>query len=248
MCRARGAEGPRMGGARITILALETSASVCSVAVCRGREILAESEVQGPKVHSRALPGLIGRALAEAGVPKRAMEGVAVATGPGSYTGLRIGLATAKALAYALGIPIRGVPTLEALAVGAGSRGEPVCSLLDAGRGGVYFAVYAVEDGRPRTIIPAVRAGLEEVLQELKGWRRQIFFTGDVAEKSWSTIAAGLSGLAGRGERSLPRAAWVADAASRRWEEGETDDPLAILPCYLRPSADGHRRTPDGGG
>ncbi len=125
----------------MTILAFDTATDVATVAVVRDGEVLAERR-------SRAIPILheIESALAEAGVERGAVERLAVGTGPGSYTGLRMGLITARTLAFALGVPAAGVSTLDALA--AGSPGAT--PVIDARRG----EIFTLQDGQPSVLAP----------------------------------------------------------------------------------------------
>lgn len=114
------------------VLALDTATLVSSVALATEDTLLAEITLQTKKTHSELLMPHIQQLLAMANVDKKDIGAVAVSIGPGSFTGLRIGLATAKALAYALKIPIVGVPTLAALAYGCSLPGVLLAPLLDA--------------------------------------------------------------------------------------------------------------------
>ncbi|HSR10897.1 MAG TPA: tRNA (adenosine(37)-N6)-threonylcarbamoyltransferase complex dimerization subunit type 1 TsaB, partial [Thermodesulfobacteriota bacterium] len=130
------------------VLALETATLAGSVALVdagdgeTGRRIIGENTLSNPETHSaRLMPG-IDRLLKEASLTIRDIGGIAVSIGPGSFTGLRIGVATAKGLAYALGIPVAGVPTLDALAATRPFSPDPVCPVLDARKKEVYAALF----------------------------------------------------------------------------------------------------------
>lgn len=124
------------------VLALETACGRPSVALCRGGEVLAEVDApEGQTGAESLLPG-VDAALAQASVTLREIEAFAVSIGPGSFTGLRVGVATAKGLCFGSGRPVAPVPTLAVVAAGASVRDEPVVALLDAQRGEVYAALY----------------------------------------------------------------------------------------------------------
>ena len=116
---------------------------MASAAVAEDSKILAEYTVNIGKTHSQTLLPMIDRVLADAEMSVNDMDAIAVSRGPGSFTGLRIGSATAKGLAAAAEIPIVDVPTLEALAVGVGNAGgRLICPVIDARRNEVYTALY----------------------------------------------------------------------------------------------------------
>jgi tRNA threonylcarbamoyladenosine biosynthesis protein TsaB len=136
------------------ILHLETTAAVCSVALSMGEELLVLKEHQEPNAHSRVLLTLVDLAMEEAGWSPSQLDAVALSAGPGSYTGLRIGSATAKGLCYALGLPLVAVDTLQAMAWGARKRYPEAhfyAPMLDARRMEVYSAVF---DKNLETIFP----------------------------------------------------------------------------------------------
>ncbi|MEN2284262.1 tRNA (adenosine(37)-N6)-threonylcarbamoyltransferase complex dimerization subunit type 1 TsaB [Algoriphagus sp. SE2] len=127
------------------ILSLETSTPVCSVALHDNGSLLGVKEIEVPGAHSERLIGLIDDLLNECQCNKNKLAAVAVSEGPGSYTGLRIGVSTAKGLAFALSIPLIGVSTLKALARGASSKVQPnskIIALLDARRMEVYREIF----------------------------------------------------------------------------------------------------------
>lgn len=138
------------------VLGLDTATAACTVALVDGERPLASATVVHERAHSARLMPLVEWAFAEAGRHRRDLQGVAVGTGPGSFTGLRIGLATAKALALALGLPCAPVPTPAAIAYGLGPG--LVAVVTDARRGAVYVALYRCEPGvAPAPVVsPAV--------------------------------------------------------------------------------------------
>lgn len=123
------------------LLAIETATRVLSVALLEGEALRAELSTADPRAHAERLLPAIDALLAQAGVGLEAVSAFAVSIGPGSFTGLRIGLATVKGLAFDTGRPVAAVPTLAALAAGAGRPG-PTAALLDARRGEVYAGLW----------------------------------------------------------------------------------------------------------
>lgn len=124
------------------LLALETATQVTGVAVLRDGEVAAQLHQTEPRIHSERLLPAIDRVLAEAGIGVEEIEAFALSIGPGSFTGLRIGLATVKGLALGDRRPVAPVSTLAGLAAGAGAGPGPIAALLDARRGEVYAAAY----------------------------------------------------------------------------------------------------------
>lgn len=123
------------------ILCIETATDACSVAVGRAEELLAEEHISEGMRHSSALTQLIDKVMSRAGLKAQNLDGVAISDGPGSYTGLRVGASTAKAICYAHEIPLIAISTLEALADHY-EEGHPIMTTLDARRMEVYAAIY----------------------------------------------------------------------------------------------------------
>lgn len=220
------------------VLALETATLVSGVALATESALLAEWKLETTKTHSELLLPHIEMLLQAAQVEKQQLQAVAVSLGPGSFTGLRIGLATAKALAYALGIPLIGVPTLEALAYNCPAPGLLLSPFLDAQKGNVYQGRYRIENGRvveaqpPRVI--AFRTALEELiaagepamaLGEGVAWLRQ------PAYEAWreALVPTPLS-------VAMPRAASVAALAWQRLQQDDCDEAMTLEPMYIRRS------------
>ncbi len=136
----------------LLILSIETATGCGSVALTRGTlqdgTLLAEYTHRPDITHSRKLLGLVEHVMGMEQVGWQDVDGISVSLGPGSFTGLRIGLAAAKGLAMAAGIPLAGIPTLEALAWQCRGATRPVCSLIDARKGQVYAAGYDFVNGR----------------------------------------------------------------------------------------------------
>lgn len=212
------------------ILALDAATAVCGAALARGEEVLAEYAERLPdRRHAARLLPLAQAALAAAGLHPRDLAAVAVTRGPGSYTGVRLGVATAKALAFALGIPAVGVSTLEALAYAAGPRPGVVSPLLDARRGRVYAALFRWEGEELLEVAAPRRVELGAWLAALGDG--PVHFTGEGVR----LLPAGAGGGATRAhalEAGL-RPGAVAALAARRLAGGGGEDPRLLLPLYL---------------
>lgn len=223
----------------MSILAIDTASQVSSVAVLSAERVAAEIGMQGALTHSETLMPHIETALRMARLKKQDLRGVAVSIGPGSFTGLRIGLAAAKMMAYALQIPLIGVPTLEALAYHAMCEDVRLVPMMDAQKGNVYAEEFAWTwtDGTPilRTVRPCAILPLTEVLASLAAAERPVLLLGDAMQKRGDRpLPAGIR-LAPIHAR-MPRAACVGLAGLVRLGRGETDDPMTIAPLYLRRS------------
>lgn len=229
------------------ILALETATSSCTVAVTDGSDLRAELTLQVPRAHSTRLMPLIAQAISESGIAKTDLDGIAVGIGPGSFTGLRIGLATAKGLAFALGKPCVGVPTLKAMAYGTGAQLGLVVPMLDAKREEVFAAVYAAGTTDPATwveLLPPAHmslAALGEAVQSLRAGLRHswqfVTLCGDVAAKYAGRLGLeeDVVRLAPAGSM-LPRAWAVAAVGQEMLVRGAGVDPEVLAPVYLRKS------------
>ena len=223
----------------MSILSIDTSSQVSSVAVLSAERILAELSMQGALTHSETLMLHIETALRMARVKKEELEGVAVSIGPGSFTGLRIGLAAAKMMAYALHIPLIAVPTLEALAHHTMCEGVRLVPMMDAQKGNVYAQEFAWEAGDADMVLcekhPLVILPLAEVVAGLSDSSQPVLLLGDAMQKKTSISLPQGVRLAPIHAR-MPRAACVGLAALARHARGAVDDPVTVAPLYLRRS------------
>jgi tRNA threonylcarbamoyladenosine biosynthesis protein TsaB len=228
------------------ILALETATSACSVGVAVDGQMMSELTLQVPRAHSTRLMPLIVQAVAESGVAKTDLDAIAVGVGPGSFTGLRIGLATAKGLGYALGKPCVGVPTLSALAYGTGAQVGLVAPMLDAKRGYLYTAVYAVGARDPATwveVLAPAHRHVDQLAAELKEQRaglrhtwQSVTLCGDAAEQYAGALELGEAARLAPMGALLPRAWAVAEVGRSLLVLGGSFEPEALAPVYLRKS------------
>lgn len=228
------------------VLALDTATSACTVAVVDGESILAELTLEVPRAHSTRLMPLIAQAIAESGIAKTELDGFAVGVGPGSFTGLRIGLATVKGLAFALGKPCVPVSTLAATAYGTGAQIGLVVPLFDAKRDQVFTAVYAAGDRDPATwteVLPPGHRHIDELAEELRSLRTGLqhswqFVTlcGDAAKQHAGRLGLDDVVRVAPAATLLPRASAVAAMGISLLSRGGAVDPEALAPVYLRKS------------
>jgi tRNA threonylcarbamoyladenosine biosynthesis protein TsaB len=217
------------------VLALETSTRAGGVALLDGDHLIAEYTLSAPTTHSERLMGTVDRLLGDAGWTIGQIEGLAVSIGPGSFTGLRIGVSTAKGLALALGIPLVGVPTLDALAAALPHAVDPVCPILDAKKGEVYASLFHWEAGRMVRDWEYLALTPEELCARLSG---PVIFTGDGVAAFAEVLVRELgprARLAPPGRR-LPSAACVAQLGQCRLLSGDSVEPAGLTPLYIRPS------------
>jgi tRNA threonylcarbamoyladenosine biosynthesis protein TsaB len=217
------------------ILAVDTSSTGCSVALTDGEHLLAEINLVSTQTHSRHLAGIIADACRLAGLAVGGMGAYAVVKGPGSFTGLRIGVSTVKGLAEAAGRPILGISALQTLAEQATASRALVCPLIDARRGEVYFSTYRVIDG------VLVERHPEDVLrpdQFLHTIDAPCTFVGNGAVIYRAIIRDNLGDSAyfDRSSTDHIRASTVARLALKRLENGDSDEITHFIPVYVRKS------------
>lgn len=216
------------------LLAIDTSSLVLSCALAEKDRLIAEWTVQRKLTHSEQLIPHMDEMLKEAGVGRKDITAVAVSIGPGSFTGLRIGLATAKMLAYIWKVPLVGVDTLEALAWNMAGSQAFILPLLDAQRGNVYAALYGAFDDMWQEEKEEA-APVDRVIEAALSHGGPIIAVGECADKYRDKLFSAGIKLAPPQNR-LARAGSLAMAALKKLEEGKTDSPLTILPNYIRRS------------
>ncbi len=221
-----------------TLLALETATDVCSAALMRDGTLTAQASLHRPRVHAEQLAPLIRDLLARAAVDRSALDAVAVSMGPGSYTGLRIGVSTAKGLALAVDAVLIGVPTLEALAASVqpcAELGDVACALLDARRDEVYAAAYRFDDDGLAPFAATSARAVDTLPDWLGAVDGRLWIVGDGGAKSTAPLrSAGYALHRLPPDVHPPAAAWVARRAWPRLTRGATDDVAAFEPYYLK--------------
>lgn len=219
------------------ILALDTSANVATVAVTDDDKLICESILNHKKTHSEKIMPMIDSVLKDSELDISDIDLFAAANGPGSFTGLRIGVSTIKALAHAANKPTVGVSTLEGLAYNISESDGIISPLMDARRSQVYNAVYRGENG-VLTELKAPRAiSLDECLDELKN-EKKVYFLGDGAlvYKQEIIEKMGEKAFFVPSASSLQRASSIAAVAKIKAEKGLTENCHTLLPFYLRKS------------
>ncbi len=214
-------------GAAALILGLDAAAKTCAVALYDGK-LVAQRFVDNGLTHSQTLLPLIAELLASCGVAPTALDGVAVTIGPGSFTGLRIGLATAQALAWP-DLPCVGVSTLHALAVGVADQGDgQICACMDARRNQVYNALFESNNGQLKRLCDDRALALDELASQLDN----PLFVGDALSLCTQAYSAkhrlpppSLAHVTGE---AVCRAAWPL------FQRGETVACHELVPVYLR--------------
>ena len=217
------------------VMGIDTSTTQGGVALLSGQGVVCEYTLNIKATYSERLLPLIDRALQDAGITLGQVEGFAVAVGPGSFTGLRIGLSTAKGLVVVGGQPLVGVSTLEAMAWTLPFCAHPVCPILDARKGEIYCALFRHEGDRLIRLMDDTATAPGRLLSRIQ---QPTVFLGDglvvyegLVQSELKELAL-FPPLAGRGGR----AAAVAELGRRRLLRGDRDDLMQLAPQYLRPS------------
>ena len=228
------------------ILGIDTASPSCSAALVQASEVIACSRMVEPSRASTHLVRLIDDLCASAGVVASELAGVAINLGPGAFTGLRVGLATAQGLVTAHGLPLVGCSTFEALVDAAGDWDGPICPFIEARRGEVYAAFYRHRDGQVDEMMPGTAVtpdALCSLVQE------QTLFLGSGLATYGSLVASRLGGLAVCRDlgNDIALAANVATLGGERLASCTPDDGRRLTPIYIR-AADArlprHRASP----
>lgn len=215
------------------VLGIETATTTGSVALMSEMAVIAEYTLNIETTHSERLMSTVDRVLGDAGIALKEIDGFCVSAGPGSFTGLRIGIATVKGLAFVTGKPVAAVPTLKALAWNHPFSAYPVCSLLDAKKKEVYAALYRYKNGDILQILPATVLPLAELAATINS---TTLFTGEGAILFRNEIQS----LCGERAIFAPRSAMVPSAASvaeiglAMLKAGEYTAPDILSPIYIR--------------
>lgn len=216
------------------LLAIDTSSLVLSCAAAEEDRLIAEWTVQRRLTHSEQLIPHIDGMMKEAGIGKRDITAIACAIGPGSFTGLRIGLATAKMAARIWGVPLIGVDTLEGIAWNMAGAQAFILPLEDAQRGNVYAALYGAF-GDMWLEAKAEAAPIDKVIEAALRHGGPLIAAGEAADLYKDKLLdAGIP--AAPPQSRCCRAGSVAMAAWAKWKRGEVSDPMTIVPNYIRRS------------
>lgn len=221
------------------VLGIETSGSACSVGLVNEDGVLAERMVRGLRQHSVCLMDLVATVLEDGGRGLADLGGLAVGLGPGSFTGLRIGVAVVRTLAQVWRIPALGVGTLDALAYPLAGHAGVVCVLVTARHNEDYVGLYRNgEDGLERVFGPAALQP-DAAVKQLQEREETVVLVGDAAPRYYREWEGKFKDRLTLAPASLhfPRGAVVAEMALARLRRGEAGDPLLLLPVYVNPPA-----------
>jgi tRNA threonylcarbamoyl adenosine modification protein YeaZ len=214
-------------------LAIDTSSNIVSIALSHKGEILASLTWQTTRNHTiELLPNLVCL-LQQAKVELDSIKAIIVAKGPGSFNGLRVGISTAKGLAFSLHIPLLGVNTLEAEAYPFAFTGLPLCPIHKAGRDEIATALYRQKDNEWQCLEAENITTVKTLCRRIK---QKTLFCGEISTDIIREIQQNLGRQAIISQcNSLPRASSLAILGWRKLSKGEQDDPVTLQPLYLRP-------------
>ncbi|UCH43515.1 MAG: tRNA (adenosine(37)-N6)-threonylcarbamoyltransferase complex dimerization subunit type 1 TsaB [Dehalococcoidales bacterium] len=212
---------------------MDTSTDTASLALVHEGQILAEMTWCCQQNHTTQLLPNLQHLLDQTGVSLQSVDSITVARGPGSYNGLRIGVSTAKGLAFNLGIPVVGISTLEAEAYQHAATGLPICPILNAGRDEIATALYQLKDGVWHQIATEHLTTIDALCAQITN---KTVFCGEYV----STITEYLVGQLEEKAVIVPqfaglrRAAFLAELGLKRLKAGDHDDPTTLQPVYMR--------------
>ncbi len=217
------------------ILHIETATQICSVALSENDTVIESKSTNEQNAHSRVLTVFIDEILKKCNVKPQDLDAVAVSMGPGSYTGLRIGVSTAKGLCYALDKPLIAVSTLQAMAMGMLQKpgqlfeGALFCPMIDARRMEVYSAIFDFSNNQVREILAEI---IDENSFEEEFQNYTLYFAGDGAEKCKSVLAHNPN--AHFLDHFVPSAELMVKIANEKFRAGEFEDVAYFEPFYLK--------------
>lgn len=217
------------------ILAIDTSTPSGSIALLEDDQLIAELTICIQKTHAERLLPSIKTLLDSIGAKMEHIDGFAIAIGPGSFTGLRIGLSTIKGLAWSLNKKVAGISTLEALAMNLPYSDKPVCPVLDARKKEVYAALYKCNNNWPACIMPDTAISPDNLINKIK---EPTIFLGDGIKVYGNLIKDTLKDTAVIAPAHLwqIKASSVGLLALKKFKRGNIDSPESIRLNYLRPS------------
>ena len=222
------------------ILALDSSGLVASVALVEDDTLIAEYDIQYKKTHSQTLLPMMDEIRKMIDLDMSTVDAIALAAGPGSFTGLRIGSATAKGLGLALGIPLIEIPTLEGLAYNMYGTAACICPIMDARRGQVYTGIYEFtkedEEYKMNVIEPQCAVAIEEIAEKLNDLKREVIFLGDGVPvfKEKLPLLMKVEYSFAPAHMNRQRAAAVAALGSVYYKDGKVIPAAEHAPVYLR--------------
>jgi tRNA threonylcarbamoyladenosine biosynthesis protein TsaB len=220
------------------VLAVDTSSVIAAVAVMDNDTLLCEYILNDKKTHSQKLMPMISEIMRNTGLTPKDIDVFAASTGPGSFTGLRIGITTIKAMAYAAQKPAAGIPTLDVLAFNIPLTENLVCPIMDARNNQVYTAVYMWKDSRQKRITDYMGIHVNELADLLKEKNKNVIFAGDgiYIHTDYFHRQLGEKCIIAPGSHRLQRASAIASLAMERATQGLLQKSEDLVPFYLRKS------------
>lgn len=220
------------------ILGIDSATPVAGVAIIDEDKILAENFLNTGYTHSEKFLPMIKLTLEQANLTLKDLDGIALTKGPGSFTGLRIGMVTAKSLAQVTGLKLLGVSTLDALAYNLWGYNGIICPILNARKNEVYTALYEMQNNELKRISDYYALAPEKLVNMLLRQEKEVFFLGDGVKVYQDILTKGLSSLCKFApfHNMLTRASSVACLGLKGLKEGKEDDYFSLEPVYLRKS------------
>jgi len=222
------------------ILALDSSTQTGAVSLCQGERIIAEYNLNLKMTHSQRLMPQVVRVMEETQMELNELDGIAVGIGPGSFTGIRIGVATAKSLAQVLEIPIVSVSTLEVLANSLVHTDKYICPVIDARRERVYTGVYKEKmDGLKQQVLSERMISVTDLVQKIgQDFNEDVIFIGEAIDKYGAIIKSELGKQARfvTSTYNIPRGGILGRIGANKLKNDEGDDLFKVNPNYLKRS------------
>lgn len=220
------------------ILGIDSSGLVASAAIADEKNIIAEFTVNNKQTHSQTLLPMIEKVVDMSGIELERIDAIAIAAGPGSFTGLRIGSATAKGIGLALKKPVVSVPTLEGLAYRVSVFDGIICPIMDARRNQVYTGIYKMDKGNLVCLSEQKAVDIHEIIEELEKYDEKVIFLGDGVEVQRETIEKEFKKEYCFAPIHLSKqsAAAVAVLGDIYFNQGKAEDAAEHKPIYLRKS------------
>lgn len=220
------------------ILTLDTSSIVASVAIGDEEKLIAEYTINHKKTHSQKLLPMIEEVLERCELKTKDIDLFGVSLGPGSFTGLRIGITTVKVMAQALNKPVVGVSSLEGLAYNIPFFDGLICPIIDAQRESVYSAIYSWEGDKLNTVKQGDVFEVKDLLKHVKDLNKKTIFLGDGLNRFKDQIQEELPSISIFPNSSvvLPRASSILEIVKSKSKQGLVSEAKDILPIYMRKS------------
>ena len=218
------------------ILAIDTSSKICSVSILEYNNVIIEKHNDDEKTHSQKLMPLIDELLKESNLTLDNIDLLACSQGPGSFTGIRIGISTVKAFADVKNIPIIGITSLESLAYNVTNSGL-IATLIDAKHDNVYFALYELQGNEYKTVIEPVSDTISNVVTALKNYTDTITFVGDGSEVHKDLLSTEFSNcLFASADQNVQTSISIGKSAYDKYTTVDYQPVYSLSPIYLKKS------------